>query len=75
MRKLYHPAAGDPVVIGGESGVGGIAGLIAVTSDARFSGVKKALGISQNSRILVFNTEGDTDPDNFRKIVSGKQGD
>lgn len=75
MKKLYHPKPEDPKIIGGESGVGGLAGLIAVTTDNRFSGLKEALGISSGSRILVFNTEGDTDPDNFRKIVSQKPGD
>ena len=69
MRKLYHPVPGDPRVTGGESGVGGLAGLLAITTDERFAGLKDTLGISSTSRILVFNTEGDTDPENFKKIT------
>lgn len=69
MRKLYYPNGNDPRVIGGESGVGGLAGLIALIKDPRFSELKTFLGISSGSRILVYNTEGNTDPENFRKIV------
>ena len=69
MRKLYHPCGEDPRVIGGESGVGGLAGLLAVTTDSRFSELKAALGIGPASKILVYNTEGDTDPETFRRII------
>lgn len=70
MRKLYYPVSGDLRVTGGESGVGGLAGLIALTTDSRFSKLKEALDISSSSKILVFNTEGNTDPENFRRIIS-----
>lgn len=73
MRKIFNPTQGDPVVVGGESGVGGLAGLIALTTDSRFSELNKALEISPESKILVYNTEGDTDPINFRKIVKNKK--
>ena len=32
--------------------------------------LKKHLNLNQDSKILLFNTEGDTDPDSFKKIVS-----
>lgn len=69
MRKLYFPAGKDPRVVGGESGVGGLAGLIALMKDPRFSELKKSLEITSASKILVYNSEGDTDPDNFRRII------
>ena len=31
--------------------------------------LKEKLKIDENSKILVISTEGDTDPDNYRKIV------
>lgn len=72
MRKLFYPTQNDPQVIGGESGVGGLAGLIAITTDHRFTPLKKILKITSASKILVFNTEGNTDPENYRKIVGSK---
>jgi len=31
--------------------------------------LRESAGIDENSHILVFSTEGDTDPDNYRQIV------
>jgi diaminopropionate ammonia-lyase len=53
-------------IAAGESGVAGLAGLRAVASDA---GVRAALGLDPNSRILCIGTEGATDPDIYREIV------
>ncbi len=72
MRKLYNSEADDPRVISGESGVGGYAGLLALLTDDRYAGLKKSLGMHLDSRILVYNTEGNTDPQNFEKIISYK---
>ena len=33
--------------------------------------LKEALHLDENSRILCFSTEGDTDKENYRKIVWG----
>ena len=35
----------------------------------RFLPIRRALGIDENSRIMVFSTEGDTDPEKYRRIV------
>lgn len=70
VRKLYYPVGDDPVVVSGESGAGGMAGLLAVLKDERFAEVRSSLGIDQTTRILLFNTEGATDPDNFQKIIN-----
>lgn len=70
MRLLYHPLPRDRRVISGESGAAGLAGLIAVLRDDGLKAAKNELGINEKSTILVINTEGDTDPVNFKKIVS-----
>ncbi len=31
--------------------------------------LREQLNLDENSRILLFSTEGDTDPDKYRKIV------
>ena len=69
MRVLGNPLGGDERVISGESGAlpAGMASLM-MTKD-RFLPIRRALGIDENSRIMVFSTEGDTDPEKYRSIV------
>ncbi|MGH1480071.1 MAG: diaminopropionate ammonia-lyase [Geminicoccales bacterium] len=66
MRLLADSERGDPVIVGGESGVAGLAGAITVAST---EGLRQQLGLDQQSRVLVFGTEGATDPDVYREIV------
>jgi diaminopropionate ammonia-lyase len=70
MRQFYNPIANDIKIISGASGAAGLAGLIKVLDFEKCNDLKKHLNINQDSKILLFNTEGDTDPDNFNKIVS-----
>ncbi len=75
MRMLAAPVKGDPQVISGESGAVGM-GLLAALSMPEYEDFRKAVGIDENSVILMFSTEGDTDPANFRDIVwNGKNVD
>lgn len=69
MQLLHTPVNNDPQIISGESGVGGLAGFIALMTDERYQPLKKSLGINENTRILFYSTEGATDPDNYKKIV------
>ena len=66
MRMLYQS---DTQVISGESGSAGLGGLIALLEYPEFKKAKQLLRLGGNSRVLVFNTEGDTDSDSFQKIV------
>lgn len=66
MRRLANPAVGDPAIVSGESGGVGLAGFLKAVAD---SDVKAALSIDRDSRILVVNTEGATDPGRYREIV------
>ena len=70
MRQLYNPIGNDIKIISGESGAAGLAGLIKVLDFEKSNDLKKHLNLNQDSKILLFNTEGATDPDNFNKIVS-----
>ncbi len=69
MRMLGAPIKGDPQVISGESG----AVAMGVISDAMeapaYADLKTALKLDQHSNVLMFSTEGDTDPDNYKKIM------
>jgi diaminopropionate ammonia-lyase len=66
MRLLAAGVAGDTPVVAGESAVAGLAGAIAATQVPAF---RDALGLGPESRILVFSTEGDTDPGLYARIV------
>ena len=57
MRLL---ADGDPPVVAGESAVAGLAGLLAAPDE---------IGIDEGSVVLLFGSEGDTDPELYREIV------
>lgn len=66
MKQLANPVAGDPAVVAGESGGVGLAGLMRAIAAP---GVKADLGIDTQSRILLINTEGATDPGKYEEIV------
>lgn len=71
MRALARPQGGDPAVVAGESAVAGLAGLIAALSDPQAAAL---LGLDATARVLVFGTEGDTDPQLYQQLV-GLSGD
>jgi diaminopropionate ammonia-lyase len=71
MRRYARPEGGDPRVVAGESGASGLAGLIALTRLESLAGAREALGLSPESTVLVFVTEGDTDPESWDRIVGG----
>ena len=65
MRAAAGGELGDPFE-GGESGVAGLLGLV---DAARDSELRRAIGLDEQSRVLVFNTEGATDPELYSSIV------
>lgn len=67
MRQLAHPAGNDPVVVSGESGVAAFAFVNAATQDPHF---REILGLDANSRVLVINTEADTDEHDYQAIIN-----
>ena len=66
MRRLADPVPGDTPIVAGESAVAGLAGLTAVLGDAE---ARAALGLDATSRVVLFGTEGDTDPALYEEIV------
>lgn len=69
MRMLGNPLPGDPPVIAGESGAVGLGVLSLLQEEQAFHPIASQLQIHADSRILCINTEGDTDPEGYRKIV------
>lgn len=70
MRSLAFPVKGDPVIISGESGASGLGALVGLCKISRYKKFKKDISLNKKSTILVINTEGDTDPMNYQRIVS-----
>ena len=56
-------------IVVGESGVAGLAALRLALADPDAA---RALGLGTDSRILLFGTEGATDPNLYRDLISGR---
>lgn len=69
MRILGNPLGNDPRVISGESGAVGLGILSLIKEQEDLKELAKELKLDINSNILLINTEGDTDPDGYRRIV------
>ncbi|TPM36379.1 diaminopropionate ammonia-lyase [Mesorhizobium sp. B2-3-5] len=70
MRRLARPAGSDPAIVAGESGGVGLAGLMRAVAEN-----KMVLGLDGNSRVLVINTEGATDPQRYAELVGTNPAD
>lgn len=70
MRRYYHPLGNDSRIISGESGAAGLAALLALATDPGLKEAARGAGVGSDSAILVFNTEGDTDPEHFESVVA-----
>ena len=69
MRVLGNPLGDDPRIVSGESGAVGAGLLKLMAKEGSLSGLGGRLGLDPSSRVLMISTEGDTDPDRYRKIV------
>ncbi len=66
MRLLARGTDGDVPIAAGESGVAGLAAYLSVAADAE---ARRALALDETSRIVLFGTEGATDPEMYTEIV------
>ena len=69
MRMLGVPVKGDPVVISGESGAVGMGLIAALMENDEYQDLRQAIGLDRFSQVLLFSTEGNTDPMKFRKVL------
>lgn len=69
MRVLGNPMGDDPRVISGESGASTLGFVAELMENESLDWLREQLKIDSESRILVFSTEGDTDRENYRRIV------
>lgn len=69
MRIYSCPLHGDPFMISGESGAVTLGALYTILTEKDNDDLKQILKLDANSKILLINTEGDTDPVHFRQII------
>ncbi|MGG1400084.1 diaminopropionate ammonia-lyase [Bacillus salipaludis] len=69
MRILANPLGSDPQIVSGESGAVGLGLVSLFVENKRLNVLKEMLKLNQDSRILIISTEGDTDPEHYRKVV------
>ena len=67
MRLLANKEANEDIIVAGESAVAGLAGLILVSQQ---TSLKERLELSGSSRVLLLGSEGATDPDVYKQILS-----
>lgn len=69
VRIFANPVKRDPKIISGESGAAGIGAFSIIMGLEDLEEVREVLGLDENSVVLFFNTEGDTDPVNYGEII------
>jgi diaminopropionate ammonia-lyase len=72
-REAMHLTAGVGIV-SGETGAAGLGGLLELLRGWGSPGqeeARRALSVGGESRVLLFNCEGATDPDAYRRLVGG----
>lgn len=71
MKMYYRPELPDRQIISGESGSVTLGALYKVMTGKAYSDIRASLDLNQHAKVLLINTEGATDPDNFMKVVQG----
>lgn len=66
VMRLLASGRHDPPLVAGESATAGLAGCLLAMADPA---LKAALGLDADSRVLVFSTEGATDPGLYAELV------
>ena len=69
MRMLAAPIKGDAPVTSGESGAAPFGALACIMTMEEYGELREHLGLNRDSRVLLFSTEGDTDPQRYKSIV------
>ena len=69
MRILGNPVGSDDRIISGESGAATTGFLAELMMNASLDELRAKIGIGEASKVLCISTEGDTDQENYRKIV------
>lgn len=69
MRVYGVPLHDDPFIISGESGAVTLGALMFAAENSALADLKQKMKLDASSQILLINTEGNTDPEHFRRVV------
>ena len=69
MRMLGAPIKGDTPIVSGESGAVPFGVLSTIMKDDNYKELRESLKLDKNSNVLLFSTEGNTDPERYENIV------
>jgi diaminopropionate ammonia-lyase len=69
MRILANPLGDDEKIVSGESGAPGLGLISLIMEKDELKDLRQALELDENSKAMIISTEGDTDPDNYRRIL------
>ncbi|MFT8347938.1 diaminopropionate ammonia-lyase [Clostridium saccharoperbutylacetonicum] len=69
MRVMGNPVENDKKIISGESGAVTLGLVTEIMENKNLGWLKEALKLDENSRILCFSTEGNTDKESYKDIV------
>ena len=58
-------------IVSGETGAAGLGGLLELLRAGEEEKSRRALGVGEETRVLLFNCEGATDPDAYRRRMAG----
>jgi diaminopropionate ammonia-lyase len=57
-------------IVSGETGAAGLGGLLQLVHSGDGREARRLLDVNEDTRVLVFNSEGATDPDAYRRVVT-----
>ncbi|MEN6410684.1 MAG: diaminopropionate ammonia-lyase, partial [Anaerolineaceae bacterium] len=69
MRVYGVPLNGDSYIISGESGAVTLGALMFLMELPQYQPVRDLLKLGPDSQVLLINSERNTDPDDFRRVV------
>jgi len=58
-------------IVAGETGAGGLAGMIALSQEPQIAAAWHGLGLGASTSVLLLCTEGATDPEAYERLISG----
>lgn len=69
MKKYANPEGDDQPIVSGESAAVSLGLVENLLSNPEYAQYKEDMGLNEDSVILLFSTEGATDPENYNKVV------
>ena len=71
MRVLASPGGGDSPIVSGESGAVTAGLVVELMTNESLTELRDVIGLGPKSKALCISTEGDTDRENYKRIVFG----